>query len=101
MYLTCSPVGYFLVPQLCVGVILCLRSNWIFINVVEFKDSCHLLLVLFSDSNCGSLCLCWQIFQCLEAAAVTVEGNLLPCSALKMSGAKAIAAAELMKKLNW
>lgn len=60
-----------------------------------------MLLVLFSDSNCGSLRLCRQIFQCLEAAAVTVEGNLLPCSALRMSGAKAIAAAELMKKLNW
>lgn len=59
-----------------------------------------MLLVLLSDSNCGSLRLRWQIFQCLEAAAVTVEGNLLPCSALKMSGAKAIAAAELIKEIK-
>lgn len=78
------------------GIILCLEIQ--LDNVIEFKDGCHLLLILFSDSYCGSLPLLWQIFQCLEAAAVTVEGNLLPCSAWKMSGAKAVATAELIKE---
>lgn len=78
------------------GITLCLEI--LLGNVMEFKNRCHLLLILFSDNNCGSLPLLWQIFQCLKAAAVTVEGNLLPCSALKMSGAKAVATAELIEE---